>query len=140
LVVAFPGLAIYSVAVRPAKPQATKETAAKSRRATKARQSKTLAVSPRTVTFHYIKAADFRTVHMDGAIGGITTRGFMHFSVYSERPPVPQETTHAVLPEGALGEEIVDKRKSRKGIVRTLEVDVIVNETTARELRAWLDK
>ena len=77
---------------------------------------------------------------MDGAIGGITTRGFMHFSVYSERPPVPRETTHNVLPDGGLGEEIVDKRRSRKGIIRTLEVDVIVNDTTARELRAWLDK
>lgn len=93
-----------------------------------------------SVTFHYIKSSDFRTVHVDGAIGGLTTKGFLHFSVYNERAAIPQETTHNILPNGLLGDEIPDQRKSKEGIVRQMEIDLIMNEETARELSNWLNQ
>jgi hypothetical protein len=95
---------------------------------------------PKTVDFHYIKGPDFRSIHVDGAIGGLTTKGFLHVALFTERAAIPQRTTHGVLPDGTLGNEILEKRLSKEGIVRQMEVDLIVNEETARDLRIWLDQ
>lgn len=95
---------------------------------------------PETVTFHYIKGVDFRSVHVDGAFGGLTAKGFLHIALFSERTVIPQETTFKITSDGLLGDEVKEKRVSKEGIVRQLEVDIIVNEQTAIDLRAWLDQ
>ncbi len=97
-------------------------------------------VQDNSINFHYIKATDFRTVHVDGAIGGLTTKGFLHVSLFCERAAIPKKTTFNLLPDGHLGEEVVEKRESKEGIVRQMEVDLIMNEETARDLRNWLDQ
>ena len=93
-----------------------------------------------TVDFHYIKGPDFRSIHVDGAIGGLTTKGFLHIAMFAERAAIPQHTSFNVLPNGSLGDEILDKRESLDGVVRQMEVDLIINEQTALDLRAWLDE
>ena len=40
--------------------------------------------------FFYIKAYNFRVVHVDGVIGGITPKGLLHLAVFSERAAIPQ--------------------------------------------------
>src|SRR3989442_6878794 len=50
----------------------------------------TEATKPQDVTFHYIKSSQFRVVHADGIIGGVTPRGLIHIAVFSERPAIPQ--------------------------------------------------
>lgn len=92
------------------------------------------------VTFHYIKGPDFKSVHIDGAIGGLTTKGFLHAALFAERAAIPQETTHLVNDDGSLGDEIFQKRVTKKGIVRQMEIDIIFNEETALNLRNWLDR
>lgn len=94
---------------------------------------------PKTITFNYIKGPDFRSVHIDGAIGGITTKGFLHIALFAERTVIPQETTFKLNPDRMLGDEIVEKRVSKEGIVRQMEADIIVNEQTAIDLRNWLN-
>ena len=91
-----------------------------------------------TVDFHYIKGPDFRTVHIDGAIGGITPSGFLHIAMYCERSTIPKTITHTILPDGTLGSAI--KHKGKKGIARQMEIDIIVNEATAKSLKIWLDQ
>ncbi|MCG6868411.1 MAG: hypothetical protein LJE91_06665 [Gammaproteobacteria bacterium] len=92
------------------------------------------------VVFNYIKGSDFRSVHVDGAIGGLTTKGFLHIALFTERGPIPKKTIHEILPDGTLGKEVVEKRESKEGIVRLMEVDLFMNEDTARDLRNWLDQ
>jgi len=93
-----------------------------------------------TVNFYYIKGPDFRCIHIDGAIGGLTTKGFLHMALYSERVAIPQQTTHKINPDGQLGEEDQEKRVSKDGVVRQMEIDIIFNEETAKDLRNWLDQ
>ena len=92
-----------------------------------------------TVDFHYIKGPGFRTIHVDGALGGLTPSGFLHIAVYAERMAIPRHVVQAVTSAGQLGEEIKSERESKAGVVRQLEVDLFVNEDTARNIRNWLD-
>lgn len=94
---------------------------------------------PEAIDFHYIKGADFRSIHIDGAIGGLTQKGFLHMALFAERAAIPQRITYKLLPDGTLGDEIKEQREGKKGVVRQMEIDVIVSETTARDLRNWLD-
>jgi hypothetical protein len=94
--------------------------------------------TPSKVRFFYIKGNHFRVLHVDGALGGITPRGFLHFSVYSERPAIPQTAEHQVSIEGRLSEPL--SQEGKQGIVRELDADLIMTKQTATELRDWLSK
>jgi len=93
---------------------------------------------PAQVAFHYVKSSGFRTVHGDGIIGSITPRGLIHFAVYTERPAIPQIVVHEVDAHGKVG-NVVAAPMGRDGIVRELEVDIILDLQTARSFREWLD-
>lgn len=90
------------------------------------------------VNFDYIKAQAFRVVHVDGAIGGLTPSRFVHAALYSERPAIPQRIVHQVAPDGTLGPRIDAQMLSRGGIVREVEVDLIMSAEVAQNLGIWL--
>ena len=92
------------------------------------------------IDFQYIKGSGFRSAHIDGAIGGLSPKGFLHVALFNERIAIPTKTTHSLLPSGKLGSEILEDRIVKSGIVRELEIDLIMNEETVRELRNWLDQ
>ncbi len=73
---------------------------------------------------------------MDGVIGGITPRGLIHFGVYSERAAMPQTVEQQVTPEGKLGAVI--EQSGKDGIVREIDVDLILTVSAAADLRDWL--
>lgn len=91
---------------------------------------------PNTVSFFYIKGTQFRVVHSDGVIGGLTPRGFIHCAFYNERPAIPQVQTHNVSPEGQLSDPVSTEGKG--GIVREIDFDVIMTRQAAVDLRDWL--
>ena len=93
---------------------------------------------PKSLKFFYLKNAQFRVVHVDGAIGGITTRGLIHMAVYSERPAIPQAHVQDITPEGTLSQP--HDSEGKEGIVRELDVDLMMTKQTAIELRDWLDR
>ncbi len=94
--------------------------------------------APADITFHYIKNPNFRAIHVDGAIGGITPSNNIHISLYSERPAIPQKITHQINPDGTLGDVL--NKAGRDGIVREMDIDVILDISTARSLSQWLDE
>ena len=87
------------------------------------------------VRFFYIKSNFFRVVHMDGAIGGLTPRGLIHCAVYNERAAIPQVTEHPIDDNRLGPEEAVE---GKKGLVREVEVDLLMTRPVAEELRDWL--
>jgi hypothetical protein len=95
---------------------------------------------PETISFSYIKSRAFRVIHVDGAIGGPGPRGSLYVSVFSERLPIPQEQTYRLTDGSQLGDEIVDERKTRKGIVREVEAALVIDLQTAKNLLQWLAK
>lgn len=96
---------------------------------------KSAPVSP-TVEFHYMKGNFFRVIHADGAIGGPTPSGLIHMSLFSERPAIPQKLTHSLNADGTLG--AVVETVTKQGVVREMEVDVLLTVNTARLLQTWL--
>jgi hypothetical protein len=93
--------------------------------------------SPESVVFHYIKGAQFRAIHVDGAIGGPTPNGYIHMAVFSERAPIPQQVEIELTERGSLGQE--RSRTARTGVVRELEADLFMSAATAEQLRVWLE-
>ena len=91
-----------------------------------------------SIKFNYIKSSQFRVVHADGAYGGITPRGYIHASLYSERRPLPQTTEVPILPGDQLGEERALVQK--EDMVRELEVGVIMDLVAAKAFHDWLGK
>ena len=89
---------------------------------------------PQEIRFYYLKSNQFRVVHVDGAHGGITPRGFIQMALFSERAPIPRETV-----QDENGREISEKRVERKGLVREIEIEAIFTLETAKMLRTWLD-
>ena len=92
--------------------------------------------SPDSIHFHYVKSNSFKVVHCDGVWGGTTPRGYITMSVYSERAPIPQRLTLEVTSTGRIGEEV--HRNSKEGIVREVDVEIIMDLDMARSMAEWL--
>ena len=93
---------------------------------------------PPKIRFEYIKSQLFRVIHVDGAFGGMTPRGQLFISLFSERYPIPTAMIHAVTPSGRLGEELRSEREERKGIVREVEVGLQFELEVAKSFVTWL--
>lgn len=89
------------------------------------------------VNFDYIKGQYFRVIHTDGAIGGVTPRGLIHMSLFSERQAIPRRTVHPIK-DDKLGDELIPERTVRDAVVRELDVDVIMTVESAESLCKWL--
>lgn len=94
--------------------------------------------SPKEVTFHYLKSNSFRVIHCDGVAGAWSPNGrFLHMALFSERMPIPIETVHR-LEDGNLGAEI--SQTGRQGVVREVDVDVVLTRDIAEKIGKWLTK
>lgn len=93
---------------------------------------------PDRVVFEYLKSQYFRVIHADGAIGSVTPHGHIHVAIYSERPAIPRKMAFARTDQGALGAELPEERVAREGIVREMDVDIIMSVAVAESLKTWL--
>ena len=59
-------------------------------------------------------------------------------SFYSERAPIPKKLVHKVTSEGVLGNEI--SRETKAGLIREVDVEVIMDLDMARSFRDWMDE
>jgi hypothetical protein len=91
---------------------------------------------PTSFKFHYIKSNLFRVIHSEGAIGGLTPSREIFVSLFNERAALPQLVEFAILPEGKLGNEI--RREGKDGIVREMEIGVLMDATAAKNLAEFL--
>jgi len=95
---------------------------------------------PRKLEFHYQKSPDYRTIHVDGALGGPTARRFLAITFYNERATIPRHTKREIIGEDddtlTLGEETVEE--TLYGALRQLEVTAMLDINAARELLVWL--
>jgi hypothetical protein len=97
---------------------------------------------PQQIEYHYQKTPDYRTVHADGAHGGATARGYLAVTFYNERASIPRKGVRDVSVaengEPALSKERVTETLG--GIMRQLEVTVMLDINAARELALWLPR
>lgn len=60
----------------------------------------------------------------------------IHMALFNERAEIPRELARSVTPDGKLGPIV--ETVSREGVVREMEVDVMLSATAARLLHTWL--
>ncbi len=94
------------------------------------------------VAFDYVKSHDFRVIWADGAVGGITPQGMIHFALYAERLAIPRRQVFSLsaadAAEGRLGPEVKEKQITRGSVVREMACDVFLTPTAAENLANWL--
>ena len=90
------------------------------------------------VLFHYIKSNEFRVIHADGAVGGLTPRLWVQMALYSERIPIPQRQVFQVAEDGTVNDPPLEV-ETKGGIVREVEAEVLMDINTAKALARWLD-
>ena len=57
---------------------------------------------------------------------------------FSERAPIPRQQVYEVTPDGKLGAEVGGSRMVRDGIVREIEMAVMMDLPTAKLIHGWL--
>lgn len=102
------------------------------------KNSKTTPKRPQKITFHYIKSAQHRVVHVDGAFGAVTPKGFISMGLFSERFPFPTESTHSLIDDGSALKNEADEVKGKKGIVREIDVTAVLTPDLAKKIAEWL--
>lgn len=91
------------------------------------------------VTFIYERGPLYRTVFAEGAFGGPSPGGLIEMNFYTVHRPLPDKAVHEVDVEaGVVGSEIRDERIVRAGIVREVEVAVLLTPATAKSVHKWL--
>lgn len=101
--------------------------------------AKDKATIPDQIRVHNKISANYRELHIDGAFGGITTRGYINLSFYAERLPIPKATDFSITSEGKMGDKIADSEDSKQGLLREFEFGVYMDITTAKSLVEFLN-
>lgn len=95
---------------------------------------------PTSLKFDFVKSSLFRTIHVDGVVGGVTPQRSVYMALFNERLPLPRQTTYVVNPDGQLGDEILELRDSRVAIVREMEVGIVMSVETTEAIINWLQQ
>ncbi len=91
------------------------------------------------VTFKYIFNYAYNPSYVNGAHGGLTPRGELVVNFYLERPPLPQEISHEINPNGTIGEVTAEEPADLKSsMVRFIDTGVVLNYESARNIHFWL--
>lgn len=93
----------------------------------------------RRVNFHFIKSTSYRTIHVDGAWGGITPGLNINMAVFNERGAIPRQVVLEVSESGTT-REIQEERIVRDAVIREVEADLIMDLPTAEAVLEWLGK
>ncbi len=83
---------------------------------------------------HFLKSNSFKVIHADGAHGGISPKGLLNMSVFSERLPIPKKE---IFKE----EDGVLKHFDRVGkedLVREVEATILMDYPTMVMIRDWM--
>ena len=87
---------------------------------------------------NFLKGTQVRVVHADGVWFGGDTHGEFHLTFFNERTPIPQKVIVKINEQGQAVED-EQKRVTKKGLVREMEVDVVLSFQAALQLREALD-
>ena len=96
--------------------------------------------APPDIVFDYIKGNLFRVIHCDGVIGGVTPSGNLHMAFFSERPAIPRTQVHSRNEMGTLGPPIPERSEGRPGVVREMDIDVVISPRAVDALVDWLNQ
>jgi hypothetical protein len=91
--------------------------------------------TPNKVAVFFQKSNFFRVIHADGCFGAPSPRGLLNMAFYSERLPLPTQTSISIIDGRPSAEQVVDVKK---GVFREVEVNVVMDIAAAGALSVWL--
>src|SRR5580704_5257031 len=91
----------------------------------------------KTVKVRYLKSNSYRTVHSDGANGGLTPDLNLYVAFWAQRSPLPDATIHSISHAGTF-EGVPIEVVGVTGVIREVECGVMMNLEVARNLYSWL--
>ncbi len=94
---------------------------------------------PKQVSASYIKSAQCRLVHADGAFGGPTPNGLLYIALFSEHAPLPPTTVYSVDAAAKALRQLKPIPHENQW-VREVEGEVIMSLDAARSFRDWLNE
>lgn len=72
-------------------------------------------------------------------IWGISPTGDrLTVAFYSERNAIPQVVTHEMSDDGRLGDELLDQREGKEGIIRVVNAVIHIDKGEAASFHKWL--
>lgn len=93
---------------------------------------------PNSIKVNYLKSPSYRTVHVDGAVGGATPSLNMYIALWSQRGSLPDVSVHAVTPEGNFEAVPQSVHAKSDGLVREVECGLMMSLEAAKNLHLWL--
>jgi hypothetical protein len=90
------------------------------------------------IDFHYLRAPNYRSYHVDGMIGGPTPSGNIYIDLFLEKKPTPSRVKNKVTNNGEIGDEI--ERDSEDGFIREIECGLVMDINSAKAFRDWLSR
>ena len=87
---------------------------------------------------HFEKSSQFRVIHASGVWFGGDAQQNLHLTFFNERSPIPKRIVLNINQEGIIVAEDESQRDSKVGVVREMEVDVILSMQAALELHKAL--
>ncbi len=88
----------------------------------------------------YIFADQYNPKYINGAYGGINSRGEIIINFYLERMPLPKAQTYELV-SGKIHQEKLEEREPEdheSSVVRMVENGIILNYNNAKEIHKWL--
>lgn len=92
----------------------------------------------KTITFHYIKASDYKVHEVHGGIGGMNAHGQIIMNLYFERGPIPRNATYKINENGQLEADPIDL-DTKEGAVRDILFGLALSPENAKSLAKWLN-
>ena len=93
-----------------------------------------------TVKCKYIFEANYNPKYVNGAYGGISSRGEIIVNFYLERMALPHSQTFTIT-DGLVTSEVSEAAEPNdhaKSVVRVVENGVILDYMNAKEIHRWL--
>lgn len=102
-------------------------------------ESDNKSTKPTKIRFVYEKARHHRTFRADGAWAGVSPGGEVQFAFFNDLRPMPDWVSHAVAPDGTLGEELEREHHVEK-VVREANVTVVMDKEKTNQFIELLKK
>ena len=90
------------------------------------------------MAIHFVKSSQFRVVHASGVWYGGDAQQNLHLTFFNERNPIPKKLVLLLNDQGMIVGDDPSEREAKEGIVREMEVDVILSFQAAVELHKTL--
>jgi len=93
---------------------------------------------PTKLKVDYIKNTGYRTIHVDGAHGGLTPDLNVFAAWWLQRGPIPDSTVHPLAPDGKGFMAGASETNSKAALIREVEFGIVMTLEVAAQVHKWL--